>query len=165
LAFSNVREGEYAVQVTPTSVLPFSTYVADIRNGPRSVLADGLVVSSQPLGVLDVIVRTDGGSVQGTITGAGPGPTLVVLIPSAQRRGNSAFYSGATAYGSSFKMNGIPPGEYKLFAWEGVEGINTSHPYMNADYMGLYENRGVSLKIDANSTITGVKVPVIPIGQ
>jgi len=66
-----------------------------------------------------------------------------------------------------FTLNGVAPGVYKLFAWEGRTntGVITERPYMNPDYIALYEGRGVSVVVDANKPVSGIRVPLIPADQ
>ena len=42
-------------------------------------------------------------------------------------------------------FRGIPPGAYKLFAWENLE----PNGYLNADYLRTYESLGVPVNIMA----------------
>jgi hypothetical protein len=54
-------------------------------------------------------------------------------------------------------LRGIPPGSYKLFAWEELE----PNAYLNADYLHGYEDWGVPVKI-ASGENAPVAVRVIP---
>ena len=171
---ANVPEGEYVVSASQSSVLPFSTYVADIRSGAQSVFDQGIAVGSSPV-ALDFIVRSNGGTIQGTITGLGRTPVIAVLVPAPPRRQNPTLYTsllktetGAlTAESGNFTLHGVPPGNYKLFAWEDRTGTRmfTERPYMNPDYIALYEGRGVPVVVEANATVSGIKIPIIPAGQ
>jgi hypothetical protein len=40
-------------------------------------------------------------------------------------------------------LRGIPPGAYKLFAWEDLE----ANAYLNSDFIGAYENLGTPVNI------------------
>jgi hypothetical protein len=48
-----------------------------------------------------------------------------------------------------FAVGGIPPGEYKVFAWESIE----TNAWMNADFMKSYEDFGAPATIGANAKI------------
>jgi protocatechuate 3,4-dioxygenase beta subunit len=161
----NVSEGEYSIDAMGNPLMPFSTYIADVFSGARSVLTDGFTVGTEPV-TLDVMVRSDGGTIEGSLSATEKTSVLVVLIPSPQLRNNHARYSSMTTQGpGSFRLRGIAPGEYKLFAWEGVQGTSESQPYRNGDYIARYETRGVPVTVAASSTLTGVKVVAIPMGQ
>jgi len=51
--------------------------------------------------------------------------------------------------GGRFAVGGIPPGEYKVFAWESIE----TNAWMNADFMKSYEDFGAPATIGANAKI------------
>jgi hypothetical protein len=44
----------------------------------------------------------------------------------------------------TFVLRNIPPGNYKLFAWDSV----LSTAWMNADFIKTFESRGVPVKIE-----------------
>jgi hypothetical protein len=50
-------------------------------------------------------------------------------------------------------FRGVPPGSYRLFAWEGQE----PNAYLNADYLEAYEAFGVPVNI-----ASGDNPPVSP---
>ena len=85
--------------------------------------------------------------------------TMVVLMPPVNRRQNFALIRAATtnAHGA-FTMNGLPPGPYKLFAWESIP----TGAYQNADFMKTYEERGVSVLVQEGATIAQA-VPLIAV--
>jgi hypothetical protein len=43
-----------------------------------------------------------------------------------------------------FSMLGLPPGYFKLFAWEPADRVNYNDP----DYVELYENHGMRVHIE-----------------
>lgn len=59
-----------------------------------------------------------------------------------------------------FTMTGVPPGTYKLFAWENIpEGA-----YQNRDFMRNYEDRGIVAVVPAGETVSPT-VTRIPVGR
>ena len=46
-----------------------------------------------------------------------------------------------------FRFQEIPPGDYKLFAWDDID----PGAWQNADFMRLYESRGRALRVSENS--------------
>jgi hypothetical protein len=147
--FPAVPEGMYTVQVTG---LPANAYVADIREGGSSVYDSGLRVTSQTPAAIEVLVESNGGTLEGTVINPARQPAegaTVVLVPSVSRRGNIALYKMARSLAQgTFRMTGIAPGEYRLFAWESIPAT----AYMNAEYLAPYENRGVAVTIGAGAT-------------
>src|SRR4030095_12587731 len=94
-----------------------------------------------------------GGKITGTVTSAA-GQALdgatITLVPDPARRHRPDQYRAATAGdGGRFAIGGIPPGEYKVFAWESIE----TNAWMNADFIKPYEELGAAATIGANSRI------------
>ena len=154
--FRNVVEGKYSVRVSP---LPANGYVADVRAGGKSVFDSGIDINSQT-GEIQVLVKTNGGKVQGVVrdsTGNPIASARVALVPPVSRRQNSQLYKVSSSGASgSFSMNRIAPGEYKLFAWETApEGA-----WMDASFLELYEERGQTVVVGSNDQ--DVELKVIP---
>jgi hypothetical protein len=75
----------------------------------------------------------------------------VVLVPPAQRRQNPARYRiASTDVLGAFTIGGIPPGSYKLFAWENAP----TGAYLNADVMKAYEERGTTIDVSGGTTLS-----------
>lgn len=149
--YPSVPEGRYFIAVTP---LPPNAYVEDVRVAEHSVLDDGFVVGTLS-GDIEVRVSTKGAKITGVVRDADQKivpATRVVLVPAMSRRQNIALYKSATTDAKgSFSMNGIAPGEYKLFAWDfPFQGT----AYMNADFMAPYEESGKAITIAAGASMT-----------
>jgi hypothetical protein len=138
-----------------------SAYVADILLGGASIYDKGLDIGLNAPAQLDVILKTDPGSVTGTLMAANQTPvqgTLVVLVPAPQHRQNMALYKiAATNAMGRFTMNGVAPGDYKLFAWESAP----YGAYQNAEFIRKYEDRGVPITVLPNAP-TDTQIPLIP---
>ncbi len=144
------------------SGLPERAYLFDILQDGKSVYDNDLVVDTQSAGPLEVIIKTDGGSIEGTVFGADrkavAAGSSVVLVPPQNRRQNPELYKvSPTDAQGHFSMNPVPPGLYALFAWENVK----PDAYMNADFMRQYEGRGVPVNVSANLKLT-TELVVIP---
>jgi polysaccharide lyase family 4-like protein len=142
-------------QLPPTPVpLPPNAYVADVQQGGRSVYDEGLTVGSDPIGPVEVVIKSDGGTVSGTVTGtdakAAHGKT-VVLVPEVSRRKNLALFKVAsTDELGRFTISRVPPGSYKLFAWDSI----VAGAYESPQFLEAYEARGTDVKVNASATIT-----------
>lgn len=157
--FRSVLEGKYFLTVAP---LPANGYVADIKAGGTSVFDSGVDLSSQT-GEIQVSVNTNGGKVQGNVLDAAQKPIAqarVVLVPRESRRQNMQLYKTSTADNSGhFLMNGIAPGDYKLFAWEAVP----NGAWMNPEFLAPYESRGLAVTVTSTgSTPANIEVRLIP---
>src|ERR1019366_7157302 len=74
---------------------------------------------------LQVQLGTDGGRITGTVfdsTRHLRAGAQLVLVPDGDRRGRPEQYKFAQSdIQGTFAIRGVPPGDYKLFAWEVLE--------------------------------------------
>jgi len=154
---ANVPDARFGVIV---SGLPPVAYVSDVRQAGRSVFNDGMIPdSAQPL---EVEIHTNAASIQGVVHNAAGEPaarSAVALIP-AQARGNSQLYKRATTDANgAFRLTGIAPGQYKIFAWATPPPGQAEE---NADYIAQFENRGTLVNAMAGASMP-VSITVIPL--
>jgi hypothetical protein len=145
-----VQPGDYLLHV---SGLPENGYVKASRSASRDVLEQSLNVQYENSAPLDIQLAFDGGVITGTVTSAG-GQALnsatITLIPDPARRHRPDQYRVATTGADGrFSIGGIPPGEYKVFAWESIE----ENAWMNADFLMPYEEFGAPAAVGANTTM------------
>jgi hypothetical protein len=163
----DVPEGDYELKAT---IEPYDQpagndpYIADVRVEGRSVFDTGFRVGVDPVDSLEVIVGTHGGSIQGRITGSlSPLPAALILVPEFFHRSNASLYRVIDLPGNAeFKMNGIAPGTYKLFA---VPYLNETVPYRSPEFIARYESRAVSVTVQKGTTLEGIKAPFLSLGR
>ena len=149
--------------MTALPLLPPSAYVADIRQAGTSVYDNGIVINPGSSDPIEVVINTNGGTVSGTVARVGqqsvPQGTMVVLIPPEERRQNLALYRTAlTNAQGAFTMTGVPPGPYKLFAWESIP----AGAHQNAAFVKSHEEKGAAVLVPAGAAISR-SVTLIPI--
>jgi len=141
----SVFDGNYRVSVLG---FPEEYYVKSAQQGRTEVLVSGLAVSrSMPPSAIEITLSADGGRVDGTVLHdqSPVGGALVVLVPDLPHRDNDQMYSMKTADGlGRFSLLGLPPGDFKLFAWESVPGTN----YVDPDFFETFETRGTRVHIE-----------------
>ena len=140
----NVYDGNYQLRILG---FPVPYYVKSAREGGSDVLESGLTISrSQPPSRLEIVLSPDGGRVDGTVSkehnpvsGA-----WVVLVPDPPHRDREEMYGVTTTDASGrFSLLGLSPGDFKLFAWELVQGKN----YTDPDFFKAFEDRGTPVHI------------------
>jgi hypothetical protein len=155
----NVLRDRYRVNVFG---LPRDYYLKPARVGGEDVLEDGLDLSlGPPSGPLEITISAAGGRIDGavlteedkTFSGA-----TVVLVPEGRRREESRYYKTTiTDQNGGFTLRGIPPGDYKLFAWEEIE----RGAYRDPAFLRRFEDRGESVEVEEGGRLS-VRLKIIP---
>ena len=131
--------------------LPSGFYVKAIRSGEIDVLSNGLNTEVAPA-PLDVVLSPNAaqvtGSVQNPSTNSPMAGATVVLIPQEKdRKEQQTYYKAVTSdQNGAFTFKDVPPGEYKVYAWEDVE----MGAYMDPDYVKPIESKGEALTLREN---------------
>jgi hypothetical protein len=119
---NDVFEGDYQVQLTG---LPPGTYAKSIRFGSVDVLNGGLRIDPRARDRLEIILGANSGVLDGIVVNKNREPIAnapVALVPDAAHRQRADLYrSTSTDEFGHFRLQGIPPGDFALFAWEDIE--------------------------------------------
>ncbi len=163
LMVKSLAPGRYKITV---SNLPENCYVKSVRLGVTEASEDRVIdVSGGAAGTLHIVLSPNGAQVEGTIRGEDGNPlpgATVALIPESRRP--PLYQSQTTDARGGFNFKGVPPGDYKVLAWEDVESGAYQDPELvkkfdsNAQPLSLKENdrQGASLKaIPFEKTKTG----------
>jgi protocatechuate 3,4-dioxygenase beta subunit len=148
---------------------PESTvYLKRILLGTEELEASSLI-SIPPAfnGRLDVLVSPNGARIDGRVAdrdGEPVGGAMVTLIPDDARASSAGLGMGGSGLkqvqtdgSGNYSIGAIPPGSYRLYAWESGQGI----PFLNADFMRRFEGRGERLVLVEGDT-RSVALDVIP---
>ena len=131
--------------------VPEDGYVKSMRMGNVDVLDRGLHIDSAPESLLDIVIGANGGRIDGSVVNTRQEPLpnrTVVLVPDVRLRHRIDLYKSISTDGSGrFRMPGLTPGDYKLFAWEDVE----TGAWHDPDFMRLHENSGKPVQIREGS--------------
>jgi hypothetical protein len=147
-------EAMYRVQMTfgggPSASRAF---ILGVRQEGADIFDSGFLVGDKPVAPIEIFVSAKSGSVTGTALDAQgrPAPNAVVaLVPPAERRHNPTLFRTATANAEGkFTLTGVPPGEFKLFAWRSIPtGANR-----NPAFIARYENSGMPVTIAADGEL------------
>jgi hypothetical protein len=125
------------------------------RLGSEDVLETPLDLTGGSGGSLSIVLDITTGEVSGAVTSEDGTPALnatVVLVPeSAKRRELQQFYRmTATSTAGGYKFSGVPPGRYKLYAWERIP----SGAWMDPDILKPVESQGKAVDIQETSRDT-----------
>jgi hypothetical protein len=153
-SINDVEPGIYSVQLTPGSDL----YVDSAQSGDTDLLQDDLRVGEQGAAPIRVSLRDDGGTLSGSVTSNGSGSQATVVL-----RGDRSPKQIKTARAGNdgrFTFASVPPGDYSLFAFDSVEGLE----YTNPEVMNAYSSSATRVNVAANSQ-TSVPLNIIQLGR
>jgi len=134
-------------------------YVKEIRFGSTDAVSNLMVFSGQTSDTLEIVFGKDAGKISGTgrvdsqqlTSGA-----QVVLVPNERTR-QDLYKSAGTGPNGQFTFPSVPPGSYKIFAFENVEPFSWFDPSVLAQY----EAQGRPVTVAESSNVT-LDLKVIP---
>ena len=155
----SIAPGDYRMSVAN---IPASTYVKSIRLGNEDVLSSGLHVTKSVDATVQIVIGTDGGTILGSVLDGSLRPftnATVALVPEGVAlRGQPELYRNTTSDSSgNFVLKAVPPGAYKLFAWEWAP----QDAWQNADFIRNYEGQGKVIRIAPFEKQQQVQINVI----
>jgi protocatechuate 3,4-dioxygenase beta subunit len=154
----NVFDDDYEINVDG---LPGNSYLKSARWEAVDALTSGVrVVSTPARGLLDILVSPNGARINGLVSKDGqpfPGAS-VTLVPDPPHRGEKRlFQATSTDQLGHFVLQGITPGDYKLFAWESID----SEAYLSPDFLQPFESRGEAVHATEGASLS-VQLELIP---
>ena len=157
----DLAEGDVRVQVSGASK---ECYIKQITFGQTIIKDDVISIAKGSNPILEITVSSRGARVQGSVAdkdGLPAAGVWVVAVPDEARRTTLRLFKSQTTdqYGK-FDLHGLASGEYKFFAWEGVE----NNAWEDADFLKAFEQRGTKLDV-RDEDATNVNLTTIAIKQ
>jgi len=154
LTLKNVTSGNYVVTVPPVSNLLQNAYIKSIRLGSVDVLENGMRLVSPPTTPLEIVISGRGGSLRGVIRDGNratlPNVTVVLVPEESNRHRKDLFRRALSDSSGSYHVEGLAPGNYKLFAWQDVE----PQMWLDPAFMRVYEDLGRAVVVaEASSQV------------
>jgi hypothetical protein len=154
----NVAAQEYRLRV---SGLPAGMYVVAGRLGSIDVLNGLFVPGEDERNSLQLQLGSTPGRVGGSVLDAQGKPyagAVTALVPDESRRGRADLYfSIPTDQNGRFSFSDVPPGGYRIFAWDEIP----AGAYQDPDYIRRFEARGKPVAVQQRSSVE-MEVNVIP---
>jgi hypothetical protein len=142
--------------------LPEGTWLKSIRAGDQEVLDSGIDLSAGVSGPVQITLGSGSGQISGTVQDAkqqaAPG-SLVTLLPNPMKEDRNDLYRVTTAdQDGQFTLRGIPPGEYRLFAWEDIDPGS----YMDPEFLKPHETKAqkITIKVDSQQQVSIAQISV-----
>jgi hypothetical protein len=141
--------------------LPAGSHIEAALLGALEALDSPFTLGARSAGVLDLRLASTPGALEiATVGQSGErlADMTVVLVPDPARRGREDLYRVQPSDGNALvRFEHIPPGDYKVFAWERVE----DYAYFDEYALMPFENLGVPVRVAESSSVT-VEVELIP---
>jgi hypothetical protein len=147
----NVMPGTFRLDVFPPP--PF--YIKSANLAGQDVLRNEIPIS-QAAGPIEIVLRDDGGSVEGDVVdGSGqPMSSGIMLLGKTGRP-----LMGQSQLNGHFKLQNLAPGDYTLYAWDNPQEV----AWADADWMRRYAGAGMAVSVaagqNAQAKITQQRVP------
>src|SRR5215471_6717220 len=131
--------------------LPADYYLKTVRVSGHDVERNDVMVSDLR-SQMELVLSPDGGRIEGLVVDEKGQPIngAVVLVPEETRRGFADLFRKTRANNKgAFTLRGVPPGSYKLLAFDDVDLQDLiDHPELLEQYPGRSESLTVSEKGD-----------------
>ena len=131
--------------------LPPNAYLKAARIGTIDALTGAVHLETTPESPLELLVSLNAGNVDGVVTDENQRPAagaVVALVPDPALRKRYELYRSAIAdEAGRVRIDGVAPGNYKVFAWENM----VENAWQDTDVIHLYEERGEAVKVTEGS--------------
>jgi len=132
--------------------MPDGYYLKSVKLAGRE-MPDATLDLNYGGGQIQVVLAPSAGDITGTVQNSHGDPATSVQVTAVPVSGSLRKDMNklvTTDVNGNFTLHGLPPGEYKIFAWEEVE----TNAWMDRDYRQPFENSSVSAKVDESTTPT-----------
>ncbi|HJZ97888.1 MAG TPA: carboxypeptidase-like regulatory domain-containing protein [Candidatus Solibacter sp.] len=125
-------------------------YMKSIRWGTQDITKDGLLdlTGGVPATTeLEIVLGGDGGGVTGTVRNSKQEPAVgvVTLVPTNGSQWAHRYES--TEQNGTFHLRGIPPGRYKLWAWDEVNRLAVMY---DPDFLTPFQGDAIEIELRAS---------------
>jgi hypothetical protein len=148
--------GRYSVGLSVAG----GAYVGEVRlNGERHT--DGVItIPTGFAGEMEVVINTNGGSIAGIVGDGQSRPltetTTGLLLPVTAQNASGFFREFSPRSDGTFSLGSIPPGDYRINIWDGIDRSSVFNPALLAQSRG----QAAIVHVSERSEVS-VKVPVI----
>ncbi len=155
MTLQNVDFGTYTVEVKPHA--PW--YVQSATYGHTNVLYDDISVAAGQSYPMEIILRDDGATLSGSVKSRDGTPVhaTVVIVQQPLSKQSPQISRGIT---NTFNIGGLAPGEYLVFAFDQINGLDLS----SQDVIESYASQAAQITLTANQKAQ-VQLDLIHVGK
>jgi 5-hydroxyisourate hydrolase-like protein (transthyretin family) len=149
--------GPYRLEIAS---LPPEYFLREVRMGPTDVLGLPVIITEAATGALQIVASSGSGELDGIVLNSTRQPIAgieAILIPDRQRERKELYLKTRTDPEGRFSLRGIPPGNYKLFAWENLE----QYGYFDLNIVQQADTQATPVRVTESST-QSIEVRSIP---
>lgn len=147
--------------------VPPEGYIQSMKLGDQDVLTEDMIIGPRTSAPLRIVVSTRGGVLEGRVTkdsGADAGRAIVLLAPHGRFSHVLSFYTTAvTGEAGRFKLQGLTPGSYRVYAFEAMEDGAWQDPQFLQPFESLGESVEITEGVNASKQVR--LIPAARIGQ
>jgi hypothetical protein len=155
--FQNLAPGRYRMTVTVSQ--GSGGYVSRALFGGTDALSDAFALDSENT-PLQILIGFTQGRIEAMTEQAGrPFPNARVLLAPATRSRLDLFRLTSADKDGKATFTDVPPGNYKLFAWE---SLVKSNAYQDPRFLEQYEDHGRPVSIEKSGAVTEGHLQVLP---
>lgn len=144
LVIENVPPGTYSVSVQPTA----QGCVGSVSSGSTDLTQNDLIVNADSQPPINVTLRNDCATLSGTVHAeSGDATGMVILLASSALLEPKITPIQNKGY---FEFPSMGPGEYRVYAFSNIDGLEYANPEMLRDFTG----QQISLAANQKATIT-----------
>ena len=144
-------DGTFSMNLDPdfyriSATVSGGLYLKSVVCGTTDVTEAGLDLSGGGGCDISVVMSANGGQIEGQVadTDSRPAPSAqVTLVPTGSRR-SDLFKTATTDASGHFRITGVAPGSYKVYAWEEVDGNAVRY---DPEFVKPYESSGQTVQI------------------
>lgn len=143
----NVTPGLYDIEVAGNAIDTSDTFVESITVGSKEFVESGLPVNGGTIPV-EVTLSSGAGIVEGSVIKEKQEPVanaVVISVPESKYRKRKSYYQrGSTDQQGHFKLHGLRPGTYTVFACETLD----EDQYPDPEFLKKFAGQGSSVKVE-----------------
>jgi hypothetical protein len=150
----NLDPGTYAVDIMPQA--PW--YAQSATYGQSNLLYDDLLIAAGQSYPLEIVLRNDSASLTGSVKSSDgtPSEATIIVAPQPVSKVMPRLVKGT----GNFAVSGLPPGEYLVYAFDHLGGME----YGNPDVLQPYASRAAHISLSPNQQAQ-VSVDLIHVGK
>jgi protocatechuate 3,4-dioxygenase beta subunit len=122
-----------------------SGYVKSIKLAGQEIEGNTIDLTSGVAGSLDIVVSTNGGAITGRVEASSGDAAQGVLVSlAAVKNKRDQFRTVQSDQNGNFNFANVPPGEYRVYAWEDIE----SGAHQDPDIRKPFESNAPTVKVE-----------------